>query len=273
MLNFKTVAELSADIAHAAPALVGEVDVVVGVPRSGVLAASLLALHAQTPLSTVDEVVAGVGPAVGVGSVLLIDDTVCGGGTMRRAVAAVREARSDLEIVRAAVYRAPGTGRGAVDRYVATLATPRAFEWNIWRSVYLPNCAMDLDGVICQDPDVVDDDGPRYQEHVERAVPRWIPRRPVLAIVTCRLERWRRQTEAWLARHGVAYRSLRMMDYPTAQARRDHGRHAAWKAEVYRDCGAWLFVESARRQATAIARATSLPVWCTDDRTLYGRSS
>ena len=273
MLNFRTIPDLSRDLAHAAPDLLKGVDAVVGIPRSGVLAASILALHAQVPLGTVDEYCARIGPAGDVERVLLLDDTACGGGTMRRAFAKVSEARPDSTVITAAVYRAPGTGKGGVKRFVETLPTPRMFEWNIWRSVHLPSVAFDMDGVFCEDPRFVDDDGPKIEAHCSGARPLNLPSRPVAAIVTCRLERWRPQTEAWLKRYGVRYKRLHMMRYPSAQARRRAGGHARWKVNVYRESGAKLFVESSVAQARAIAKQSGRQVWCIQDRQVYGRKA
>lgn len=269
MLNFRTVADLTRDLAHAAPALTEGVQAVVGVPRSGVLAASILALHAQLPLGTVDDYCHGAGNASAAQRVLLLDDTVCGGGSMRRAVAQVREARPEAKLIRAAVYRAPGTGPNAVDRHVSTLPTPRAFEWNIWRSVHLPKIAFDLDGVICKDPTVIDDDGPKFEAHVRNATPLGLPTRRVGLIVTCRLERWRPLTEAWLKEHGVKYGRLHMMRYPTAKARRAAGKHGHWKGDIFRNSKAVMFVESSVRQSKVIAQMASKPVWCFEDRLMY----
>ena len=270
MLNFKTMPDLSRDLAHAAPDLLRDVDAVIGIPRSGVLAAAMLALHAQVPLGTVDEYCAHTGPAGDIERVLLLDDTVCGGGTMKRAFEKVSAARPDSKIVRAAVYHAGGT---KLDRCVGKLATPRAFEWNIWRTVNLPTIAFDMDGVFCEDPKFVDDDGPKIEAHCIGARPINLPTRPVAAIVTCRLERWRPQTEAWLKRYKVRYKRLVMMRYPSAQARRRAGGHARWKAEVYRDIGARLFVESSVAQARAIAKQSGRQVWCIQDRQVYGRAT
>lgn len=270
MLSFRTTNDLNRSIAAAAGDLARDVDAIVGIPRSGVLAASMLALHVQKPLGTVPEYADGVGGAADARRILLLDDTVCGGGTMRRAVAAIRGARPDAELVRAAVYRAPGTGANAVDRYAETVATPRAFEWNLWRSVYLPRTCLDVDGVLCEDPDFLDDDGPEMERHIHEAAPRFLPRRPVAALVTWRLARWREQTEKWLARHGVRYGRLVMAQFETADARRRAGGQAQWKADAYRDAGGWMFVESNQRVAKAIAARSGRQVWCTDDRMLYG---
>lgn len=270
MLSFRTVADLTRDLAHATPSLVRGVQAVIGVPRSGMLAASILALHAQLPLGTVDDYCHRAGNAGKAQRILLLDDTVAGGGTMRRAVAQVKAARPDATIIRAAVYHAGGT---KLDRSVMHLPSPRCFEWNIYRSVHLPRIAFDLDGVICKDPTVIDDDGKNFENHVRTAVPLGLPTRRVGLIVTCRLEKWRPLTESWLKVHGVKFGKLHMMRYKNAQARRAAGRHGQWKADIFRNSKADLFVESSTRQSRVIAKDSGKPVWCIQDRLMYGKGA
>jgi uncharacterized HAD superfamily protein len=80
--------------------------------------------------------------------------------------------------------------------------------------------------------------------------------------VTSRLSAYRVETEAWLARHGVRYHQLFMLDGMTAEERRKKGAHASFKAEVYRNSPYWLFIESEPAQAEEIARLAARPVLC-----------
>ncbi|HEX5369224.1 MAG TPA: phosphoribosyltransferase, partial [Dehalococcoidia bacterium] len=138
---------------------------------------------------------------------------------------------------------------------------PRFFEWNLMQHDRLPEFCVDLDGVLCCDPtDTENDDGLAYTDFLRDAEPRFIPTRPVGSIVTCRLEKYRDATEAWLAQHGVSYGELVMMDLPDKQAREASGSHAAFKAAAYSRSDSCLFVESSWTQAQAIARISGKPV-------------
>lgn len=78
--------------------------------------------------------------------------------------------------------------------------------------------------------------------------------------MTGRPESWRSLTEDWLGRNGIAYGELIMWDRPAMP------RHCAidtdFKAEVYRDCAATLFVEDNARLAKTIAERAGKPVLC-----------
>lgn len=161
--------------------------------------------------------------------------------------------------------------RALVDLHLEVAPQPRVFEWNIMHNPCLANACFDIDGVLCVDPTSHEnDDGPRYIEFLERTLPMVIPSVKVKHVVTSRLEKYRPQTEAWLARHGVQYEQLHMIDLPTAAERRRLNMHHKHKAKVYRsDPQATLFVESEPRQALEIMRASHKPVYCTEDNVMY----
>ena len=58
-MNFRTVGQMSACIARNLDKLPRDIDVIVGVPRSGSLAANLLALHMNLPLTDVQGLLEG----------------------------------------------------------------------------------------------------------------------------------------------------------------------------------------------------------------------
>jgi uncharacterized HAD superfamily protein len=133
---------------------------------------------------------------------------------------------------------------------------------------------LDIDGVLCLDPTrEQNDDGPAYDRFLTDACPNLIPSVPVGTLVTSRLERYRRQTEDWLAAAGVEFDELYMLDLPSAAERRRLKAHAPFKAEVYaakRD--SILFLESDESQASEISRMSGKAVVCTDTMRLFGGS-
>jgi orotate phosphoribosyltransferase len=131
----------------------------------------------------------------------------------------------------------------------------------------LEHSCVDIDGVLCRDPtEEENDDGPMYEDFLVNAEPLLIPSAPVGWLVTCRLEKYRDLTEQWLANHGVIYRELIMMDLPSKAARIAAGSHARFKAEVYANTNAKLFIESSAWQAYEIANRTGKPVFCLETR-------
>jgi uncharacterized HAD superfamily protein/hypoxanthine phosphoribosyltransferase len=281
-VNFRTVQDLALVIAGESHRLPREVDVVVGVPRSGLLAAGLLALHWNKPLADVEGLLAGrlLGGGVRLRAervselklggralrVLVVDDSVRSGTQMARTRRRIREAGVGWRVTYVAVYGGADWA-GKVDAVLEVCDPPRIFDWNWMHHPRLERACVDIDGVLCADPTREEnDDGERYAHFLDGARPLYVPTVRVGKLVTCRLERYRRETEAWLARHGIDYGELVMLDLPDGAARRRWGGHGRFKGEVYRRSDARIFVESSAAQAEEIARVAGKAVLCLESR-------
>ena len=283
-MHYRNIATLNAQIADWCARLPQDIEVVAGIPRSGLLAATLLALHRNLPSTDVNGLIEGrvlcTGRRLGIDdpgsvlstprSVLVLDDTVGSGWEMRRVKARIAASNLPHTVRYASVYVTP-EAKDEVDFHCEILPRPQWFEWNVMHTKVLELSCLDIDGVLCRDPSPEeDDDGPRYRRFLENAEPLHLPTRPVGWLVTCRLQKYRALTERWLARHGVAYRHLVMMNYPDAEARRAAGAYARFKAHVYRNCAAELFLESCPLQASGVAELSRKPVLCTQTQQIYG---
>jgi orotate phosphoribosyltransferase len=272
-VNYRSVADLNDDIKRWAPTL-PELDLVVGVPRSGLLAGTILALHRNVPLADLDGFLESRAFATGERfegdadaqpeRVLILDDSVLTGSAMTAARERVAAASlpKDVEVLFGAVYVSP-EGRDLVDTYADVVRFPRVFEWNLMHHPgVVPKSCFDLDGVLCRDPTPREnDDGERYREFIATVDPLVVPSKPIGWIVTARLEKYRAETEAWLARHGIEYGELIMLDLPDKETRLRQGNHGEFKARVYGEVDATLFVESDHEQAMEIAQLTDRPVY------------
>jgi hypothetical protein len=165
------------------------------------------------------------------------------------------ESRPGLAVHRLAAYCRPGS-EAAVDLAFAPAPADPVFEWSLFRSPITGRAMFDLDGILCGDcPAEDDDDGERYRRFLETAAPQAVPKGPVHSIVTARLEKYRPETEAWLARHGIAWGRLVMLELASDAERRRTRPQGRFKAAAYAaDRGAVLFVESETWQAREIAR-------------------
>jgi hypoxanthine phosphoribosyltransferase len=249
-------------------------DVVVGIPRSGMIPAAIIATQLQMPLADVLSFTKGLawgrsGKAIdAMPRALLVDDSVNKGRAMSEA--ARRVSVSASSITRLAVYGPYQVDPGqVVDIALETCAGPRVFEWNMAKHIRLPRWGVDFDGVLCRDPRKDEnDDGDRYKAFLTSAEPILLPKRQVGHIVTGRLEKYRGETEVWLRRHGVEFGALHMMPYATKAERMAAGGRGAWKASVAKSLGIEFFIESDAKQAGIIARDAGIPVWCTETRGL-----
>lgn len=272
-LNYKSISQLNRDIVEWLPNLPQDIDAVVGIPRSGLLVANLIALYRNIPMADIDSFLAGTFMKGGerlafdssnISKVLIVDDSLCGGRAMQQARQKVAESGVRIECIYAAVYIVPDSSR-AVDFFHEVLPIPRIFEWNMFHHGLLKHACMDIDGVLCPDPTPEEnDDGLAYKRFLLTAPMRFRPTVKVGWLVTARLEKYRNQTRQWLEKNRIEYGELLMLDLPNKQARIKSQAHASFKAEMYLRTNAKLFIESSESQAHEISRLSGRQVICVD---------
>jgi uncharacterized HAD superfamily protein len=270
-MEYRNFNDLNRAITDYLPDLPRDLDLVVGVPRSGMLAANILALHLNIPYTDLDGYIEG--RVIGAGrrpmrspgeggrrKVLVVDDSVLFGTQMREARRVVGESGTPDHVIFGAVYVTPES-RHLVDVGFETVPSGRCFAWNAMHHPFLGTCCVDIDGVLCSNPTPEEnDDGPRYRRFLETARPLFVPTVEIGWLVTGRLEKYRPETEAWLRAHGVKYRHLLMLDLPSATARREAGGATPFKSQSYLKTDATLFIESSYNESVLISRATGKPV-------------
>lgn len=282
-MNYRSIADLNVTIERHLHRFPADVDLVIGVPRSGLLAAAMLALAINVPFSDVEGFVAGRVLATGrtrrrdafnkalaeMRTIVVLDDSISTGGSMADARATLESAYPDKNFVFAAAY---GTRpvHAEADLVLEVVRHPRLFQWNLFHHDLLDQCCVDIDGVLCLDPTTQEnDDGAAYLRFMIEAQRKFIPTKKVGYLVTNRLEKYRAETEEWLARQNVMYRELVMLDLPSKAERIRLAPHGRFKGEFYRNSDALLFIESEVRQARQIAQVSGKPVLCTENQQVY----
>lgn len=264
-----------------------DIELIVGIPRSGMIPATLLSLYLNLPLMNIEMINTCDETAINsmtsrleqnqlhrkitdYKKILVIDDSCNFGNSISNARKIMQPFEKDVEILYACVYATSASVR-FVDFYFDICEQPRVFEWNIMNHNILRTACLDMDGVLCVDPtDEENDDGERYIEFIRNARPLFIPQYPIGAIVTSRLEKYREETEAWLRNNGVKYSNLIMLDLPSKEERIRLGAHSKFKSAVYNGIkDSSLFVESNARQAKEISESTNKPVYCIENNKLY----
>lgn len=236
-------------------ALIGKIpsgiDAVIGIPRSGMVVASIIAANMHLPLFSIGP----NGPfPVGHGmrlspkeskKSLIVDDTVASGR-------AIRIAKSLMPTSLTAVVYAPGPKRGLVDFVGRKLDLPHYLEWNFPNSIHSESCGWDLDGVI----------------HGHRGRPLLLPRKYPAKIITGRLEKNRARTEQWLDQHGIKIDFLEM--WQGSEEDRDEGHAMAkYKADMCKKHGITLYVESELGLAKLIHRYGVPTVICPPEAKVF----
>lgn len=283
-MNFITVAELNSDIVENLHNIPRNIDIIVGIPRSGMLVATLISLYMNKPLSDFDSFVQGRIYSVGetkntseneteyarIRKVLIVEDSSISGNSIRKARERLEAVDSKIEYVILAAYITKST-ISLVDLYFKIVSPPRCFEWNFMHHRYMKEACVDIDGVLCMDPlPKENDDGARYIDFIRNARTKYLPSAEIGWLVTSRLEKYRDDTEYWLKKNKIRYRHLYMMDLDSAEERRKLRNHARFKAEIFKKLHAarW-FLESEPTQAKEIRRLTGKEVFCIEEMLDY----
>jgi uncharacterized HAD superfamily protein/adenine/guanine phosphoribosyltransferase-like PRPP-binding protein len=286
-MNYRSIADLSDVISRNLYRLPSDVDLVVGVPRSGLLAAAIMALALNVQFTDVEGFLTGRLFAAGktrrrntfdrsladMSNIVVVDDSIFSGESMAETRAKIEAAYPEKKITFCAVYGVRSDQPG-VDIAFEVVPHPRLFQWNLFHHNLLEQCCVDIDGVLCVDPtDDENDDGKKYIQFLLEANAMHTPTKKVGYLVTSRLEKYRTQTETWLQRRGIKYGELIMLDLPTKEERQRLNAHGHFKGTVFRHADALLFIESDRLQAAEIAKISGKPALCVETQELFSPSS
>jgi len=272
---YRNISDLNKVILKRLSILPRDFDLIVGIPRSGMLPANLLALYLNKPYTDLNSFVNGHIYKAGARGqffdiksfkkILIVDDSIASGSAIQKCRESLKEAEGDFNISFCAIYVVPGKEKLA-DFYFEVIPQPRYFQWNILNHTVLEKACFDIDGVLCVDPtEDQNDDGPIYTDFILNAPPLFIPGAKIGTIVTSRLEKYRTETETWLKNNNVKFNDLVMLDLPNKEARQRANSHAEHKANTYKSRNYVLFVESSLSQAIEINRLTKKPVLCTEN--------
>ena len=252
---------------------------VIGIPRSGMLPASMIAMWLNLPLYFLDPQnnllpMSAATKFGGLrmldhkgsnGRLLIVDDTVYAGTAMSNVKSKLNE-----DAYFCCVYFRPES-EFKPDFYAKELKSPHLLEWNFFDSGYLKDSIFDFDGIFSPNvPYEICIDEERYIEYIKnvKPLPHRIPKRRCKGIVTARLEKYRSITEDWLRRHGVKYGFLKM--YPTEdEAKRDknHVEEAStFKAKIFSQSDAKFFIESEIAEAVRIRQKSGKLVICPEQK-------
>ena len=282
-MTIKTIADLNNTIRNNLAKIPHNIDFIIGIPRSGMLPATIIAEYLNAPLIDLNSFISGSKPTGGLRlgfrrykglegkrRALVIDDTTFNGRAMNEARVLLR-GRTDIDFIYLAVYK-EGRYNGA-DIYLEDISNSKTqvvYEWNIFHHYpqIVGKCIYDMDGVFLPDPPDERDEE-TYLNYIATAPPLFTPSNEVGAICSFRLEKNRGITENWLRENGIQYKQLVLFPSNTYEGRQGHSP-SLFKAEYYmKQPWAELFIESDDDQAREIARLTHKQVYCVKTNKLY----
>jgi orotate phosphoribosyltransferase len=247
-------------------------DIIVGIPRSGLLVANLIALRFGRPLTTPSLLLDGVFWASDklkvdgqIKEILLVDDSILTGQSYENSLKLL-SCFPGAKISKAALITTKEHCDN-LDYYYKIISKRRIFEWNLAHAKKM-RIVSDLDGVICENcPPCVDGYEIEYLNWINNAKPYLLPHFEIDAIISCRLEKYRVQTENWLKKHGVLYKNLILWDLPAKSQRQ--GRNAFFKIEHINLINPGIIWESSLSEAEIIWKKTKIPTLCTDEMIMF----
>ena len=259
VITFEDVFGLAVDWADILPK---DFDCIIGVPRSGLLIANVLATKMGKPLSTADDFVRGIvwcskdheKPSV-YKRVLLVEDAVDSARAMKADIEKLHQYNPSLDVKTACLSPTSKAMQEWIDYYYASVNDTPA-EWHMHSFFKNKVLAVDLDGVLLDEA---------------TGNPLYIPTFKVEAVITARVESEREKVEAWLKDHGVRYNQLIM--FQGAEAERSFENITRYKAKSVQSVGAQWFWESESYQAEEISGLTKIPVYCPTNRMIYSVQS
>lgn len=268
-----------------------DIDLVIGIPRSGLMPASHIATSLNLPLLTLNGETKKISTkqlftlrelrdVEDLEHVLLVDDTSNTGLRMSQAVNLINERWGRIKITTLVTASALNESFMPDIAFLNSIA-PRIFAWNMFNHDEItPRIAIDLDGILCVDPtQEQNDDGKNYKEFIRHAKLKIKPAKQVKAIITGRLEKYRSETEDWLSENSILYHELFMNDAASSSYRRTEkfeignlvvDQISEFKSRILSTLNPPLFVESNLDQALNIHEITGLNTYAFDHDRFFG---
>ena len=271
-LNFVTVDELVIWTTEWLKSFQDRYDIIVGIPRSGLLVANIIGLKLGIPVTTPELFINNIYWKSNLipekeeyTNILLIDDSIFSGKSIEDNMRILNQSRKSIVITKAALM-VTNESKSLVDLHYKIVPYPRLFEWNLLHASK-GKLASDMDGVICEKcPPGVDCDEELYINWIGNAKPYLIPAFEIALIVSNRLEKYRADTEKWLTRHGVRYKELVLWNLQSKQER--NGKYAQHKIDVILQYKPDMVWESSFHESKQIFRITKIPTLCVDEMML-----
>lgn len=279
-MNFKTIDDLNKLIFEKISIIPNDVDLVVGIPRSGLLVANLISLYLNLPLTDIDSLLNEkmfncgttkkrsnwIEEISDARKILVVEDSSISGNSLNKLRKTLENFKYKDRILVLTIYVTEET-KSLTDLFFEVCNPPRIFEWNYLHTKGLEKACFDIDGVLCDDPtEEQNDDGEKYIEFIRNAPVKVVPTFAIGWLVTSRLEKYRNDTEYWLNKNGIKYNKLIMMNFKTKEERIASGSHGSFKGNNFKKIkDAQLFIESEYNQAVEIAKISGKTVFCTEN--------
>lgn len=261
---------------------------VIGIPRSGMLPASIISEQLNVGLTTIDMFLEhGVDSFSKHGNrklrnteskkILVVDDTCYNGNEINKNKAKLKNFNKEYDFIFLCVYLEGPSLICSPDLFLSDVRNMALkseigivlYEWNIFSNPAIINKTIfDLDGVICVEPPD-ERDAEKYMEYIKSPQTLLIPTTDKITICTYRLVKYKSETMNYLKSIGLCDCDLFMFKSDSYEERSKIPSYL-YKASVYTKLTNFkLFVESDDFQARKIKEITGKSVFCNTTNTMY----
>jgi hypoxanthine phosphoribosyltransferase len=281
-MNFKTYSDLGNDIRKHIGALHAlDVDLIVGIPRSGMIPAYMIALGLNLHCTDIDSFVRNARLKSGMTrkvskeletawdarKILLVDDSIYSGKSMKLSRDSIPTSFTG-EIVELAIYSSI-RGRDDIGLYLEFVPPPRVFEWNLFHHPILARSAISIDREVAM---IMNREGGGRKTDAEMDTDfSPLSATYVHSLVSTGVEAKREEIEAWLAGRGISYDSLVLLSGKRG-SEPSPLEAASEKAGYYKSSNLDLFIEPEESQALSIFKQTGKPVYCASTNFIHHAS-
>lgn len=247
-------------------------DLIIGIPRAGLIIADTLALYYGAAWSTPLGFERGEiyfshqAPLHEVKNILVVDDSISKGKELFAAANEIKSLHPTFTVKTGSLFVTKEAAE-LVDYYFRVPDGIELWYGNLENSLGR-TISADLDGVLCKNPPsqaLLNSEA--FSQWVSTAQRNYIPHFRLQSIVTSRPNAFRRETEKWLAENNVQYDKLIMLD---ESAKRTPGFSIAHKVANLKKLKPDCYWESSFQEAKEINKLTGIPTYCTDEMVIFG---
>jgi hypoxanthine phosphoribosyltransferase len=281
-MHYRSIADLNETVYRNLGRLPSDIDLIVGIPRSGLLAANVISLALNVPLAELEGFMSGRVIASGNTRryakldrgitkgqrVLVVDDSLRTGNAIRQAAEQLAPFARDFEFLFCVAYGVRLNEPG-VDVVLEAVPQPRVFQWNLFHHVFLESSCVALEGVIlppiAADQESYSAAADLTDSDLRRVI---VPTKPVGHLISLRHPRHRPQIEQRLRQLGIKYHHLHFRQPQEA----DDG--SCFKSTVFasqRD--AILMIEPSDDDAVRIVRNTGKPTLSLQSQEVFSEAT
>lgn len=270
-IHFKSYADLNSDVNKNFEKISGDWDLVVGIPRSGMIPAYIISLALNVDCTDIASLVSNLPLKRGVTrdlkknithpwdaeKILLVDDSILSGESLRKEMESIPVFLKN-RVTTLAIY-SNKLVRKDIDIVLEFVPLPRVFEWNIFHHKIVEGACISLEGVISVDK----------VNNKSLIKPRYLPSGKIHTIVSCRPESQREQVVSWLGMYGVSFSNLVMVSDDVGFDSLDDFSKSKIKSDTFQSSSAFLYIEGNPEQAKMISKESNKPVYCQASSQVY----